>query len=111
MSAHTIDLSNAKTLTVTPAEDGDLVEIRSAEGQIELRVKVTAEGPVLQMESVRLSLKASESVNVDCKNFEVRATESVDMHSDGGMQISGQADIRVDANGNVIVKGETIYLN
>jgi phage gp45-like len=63
------------------------------------------------MESVRLSLKASESVNVDCKNFEVRATESVDMHSDGGMQISGQADIRVDANGNVIVKGETIYLN
>jgi len=111
MAAHTFDLQNAKTLTVTPAEDHDLVEIRGAEGQLELRVKLTPDGPILQMESVRISLKASESVNVECKNFEVRATESVDLHSDSTMQLSGQADVRVNANGDVIVKGEKIYLN
>ncbi len=111
MAAHTFDLQNAKTLTVTPAEDHDLVEIRGAEGQLELRVKLTPDGPILQMESVRISLKASESVNVECKNFEVRATESVDLHSDSTMQLSGQADVHVNANGDVIVKGEKIYLN
>ena len=37
MAAHTFDLQNAKTLTVTPAEDHDLVEIRGAEGQLELQ--------------------------------------------------------------------------
>jgi hypothetical protein len=111
MSAHTLDLQNAKTLTVTPADDHDLVEIHGAEGQLELRVKLTPEGPVLQMESIRLSLKATDSVNVECKNFEVRATESVDLHSDSTMQLSGQADVRVNANGDVIVKGEKIYLN
>jgi len=111
MAAHKLDLQNSKTLTVTPAEDHDLVEVRGAEGQVELRIKLTPEGPVLQMESVRLSLKAAESVNVECKNFEVRATEAVDMHSDGGMQLSGQADVRVNANGHVVVTGEMIHLN
>ncbi len=111
MATHTLDLQNARTLTVTPAEDHDLVEIRGAEGQLELRVKLTPDGPILQMESVRISLKAAESVNVQCKNFEVRATESVDLHSDSTMQLSGQADVRVNANGDVIVKGEKIYLN
>ena len=76
-----------------------------------MRIRLTPEGPVLQMESVRLSLKAAENVNVDCKNFEVRASEGVDVHSDGGMRLSGQADVRVDSAGNVIVKGEMIYLN
>lgn len=111
MAAHTLDLQNAKTLTITPAGDHDLVEIRGADGQLELRVLLTPEGPVLQMESVRISLKAAESVNVECKTFEVRATESIDLHSDSTMQLSGQADVRVNANGDVIVKGEKIYLN
>ena len=111
MPANSLDLQNAKTLTITPAEDHDLIEIRGAEGQLELRVKLTPEGPILQMDSVRLSLKSAEAVSVDCKNFEVRATDSVDIHSDSTMQLSGQADIRVNANGDVIVTGEKIFLN
>jgi hypothetical protein len=111
MPAQKFDLQHSKTLTVTSVDDHDLVEIRGSEGQIELRVKLTPEGPVLLMESVRLSLKAAESVSVECKTFEVRATEVVDVHSDGGMQLSGQADVRVNANGDVIVVGEKIYLN
>ncbi len=111
MPAHTLDLQHAKTLTVTPGEDHDLVEIRGAEGQLELRVKLTPDGPVLQMESVRLSLKSAEDINVECRNFEVRTSEAIDLHADTGMQLSGQADIRVNANGDVIVTGEKIFLN
>lgn len=96
---------------MTPSEEGDLVEIHANGGQLELRIRLTPDGPVLQMESVRISLKAAENVDVNCKNFEVRATESVDLHSDGGMRLSGQADVKIDSAGNVIVKGEMIYLN
>ena len=111
MAAHTLDLQNERTLTVTPSEDGDLVEIHASGGQVELRIRLTPEGPVLQMESIRLSLKSAENVDVNCKNFEVRATEGVDLHSDAGMQLSGKADVKIDSAGNVIVKGEMIYLN
>jgi phage gp45-like len=111
MAAQSLDLQNARTLTVTPSEEGDLVEIHASGGQVELRIRLTPDGPVLQMESIRLSLKSAENVDVNCKNFEVRATEGVDLHSDGGMQLSGQADVKIDSAGNVIVKGEMIYLN
>ena len=111
MAAQILDLQNAKTLTITLAEDHDLIEIHGAGGLMELRIKLTPDGPILQMESVRLSLKSSENVDVSCKNFEVRASDAVDIHSDGGMQLSGQADVRVNANGDVIVTGEKIFLN
>jgi len=111
MASQTIDLQNSRTLSITPSDEGDLVEIHASGGQLELRIRLTPDGPVLQMESVRLSLKSAENVDVNCKNFEVRATEGVDVHSDGGMQLSGNADVKVDSAGNVIVKGEMIYLN
>ncbi|MBM3760575.1 MAG: hypothetical protein FJW36_10055 [Acidobacteria bacterium] len=111
MASHTIDLQNSRTITVTPADGHDLIEIHGNGGQLELRVKLTPEGPILQMESIRLNLKSSEVVSVECKTFEVRASEGVDVHSDGGMQLSGQADVRVNANGDVIVTGEKIFLN
>jgi len=111
MASQTFDLQNSRTITVTPAEDHDLIEIHGNGGQVELRVKLTPEGPILQMESIRLSLKSSEAVSVECKTFEVRATDGVDVHSDSGMQLSGQADVRVNANGDVIVTGEKILLN
>lgn len=111
MAANSIDLTHDRTLTVTPSEEGELLEIHGSGGQVELRIRLTPEGPVLQMESIKLSLKSAENVNVECKNFEVRASEGVDVHSDGGMQLSGKADVKIDSAGNVIVKGEMIYLN
>jgi phage gp45-like len=79
------------------------VEIRSSSGQVELRIKLTEEGPVLQMESARLQLKASESVQIESKRIEIRATETV--------QLASENEIKVDAEGEVRVNGKMIYLN
>ena len=85
--------------------------MRAASGLLDLRVRMTPQGAVLQMESVRISLKAVEAVDVECKSFAVNATESLDLRSGGGMHVSGDADVRVDACGEVHVKGKMIYLN
>ena len=78
---------------------------------VELRVMVTDAGVVLQMESVHISLKAAESVNVECKDFNVKAGNAVSMESKGEMKLTGQADVRITANGEVRVTGAMIYLN
>jgi uncharacterized protein (DUF2345 family) len=78
---------------------------------LELRIKLTEQGPVLQMESVRLQLRASESVEVETKQFTVKAEESATIQSGGEVRLAGEADVRVDANGEVHVKGKMIYLN
>lgn len=104
-------LRDGRTLTVAGQGTEELVEIRASSGMLELRIKMTEQGPVLQMESVRLQLKATESVDVEAKQFNVRTEESTTIESRGELKLSGEADVRVDANGEVHVKGKMIYLN
>jgi hypothetical protein len=96
-------LRDGKTLSVETTGSDELVEIRSSSGQVELRIKLTEEGPVLQMESVRLQLKATEAVEIESKRVEIRATETLQLTSDN--------EVKVDAEGDVRVNGKMIFLN
>jgi phage gp45-like len=98
-----IYLREGRTLSVERAGGDELVEIRSSSGQVEVRIRLTEEGPVLQMESARLQLKASEAVEIESKRVEIRATELVKLESEN--------EIKVDAEGEVRVNGKMIYLN
>ena len=99
---HEIALREDRTLRLLHDDAEDVVEIVSDEGTIELRVRLTPQGPVLEMDAVRLKLKASENVDVECRNFRVRAQRGVDL--DG-------KDVRVTGDGDVRVTGKMIYLN
>ena len=96
-------LRDGRKLVVTDAGTDQLVEIRSGSGMVELRIKLTDQGPVLQMESVRLELKASEAVEIESKRVEIRASETV--------QIASKDEVKVDAEGDVRVNGKMIWLN
>ncbi|HET7504552.1 MAG TPA: hypothetical protein VFK02_26200 [Kofleriaceae bacterium] len=98
-----IYLRDGKTLSVETTGTGELVEIRSSSGQLELRIKLTEEGPILQMESARLSLKASEAVEIESKRVDIRATET--------LQLTSENEIKADAEGEVRINGKTIWLN
>ena len=98
-----IYLREGRTLSVEQSGADELVEVRSSSGQVELRIRLTEEGPVLQMESARLQLKASESVEIESKRVEIKATETV--------QIASKDEVKVDAEGDVRVNGKTIWLN
>jgi hypothetical protein len=98
-----IYLKEGRTLSVEQSGTDELVEIRSSSGQVEVRIRLTEEGPVLQMESARLRLKASESVEIESKRIEIRATETV--------QLASKDEIKVEAEGEVRVNGKMIWLN
>ena len=103
-------LRDGRKLVVTDQGADQLVEIRSESGMLELRITLTPQGPVLQMESVRLQLKASESVEIESQRVEIKGTERVDV-SGGQIKVSGEEDVNVDAKGEVRVVGKMIYLN
>jgi hypothetical protein len=96
-------LREGRTLSVESAGSDELVEVRSSSGVVELRIRLTEEGPVLQVESARLQLKASEVVEIESRRIELKATETVQLSSDN--------EIKVDADGEVRVNGKMIYLN
>ena len=90
-----LNLRHGRTVTVEPAGGDELLEVRDASGVLELRVKLTDDGVVLQLEGARISLRATESVDIDCKTFTVNS----------------DAEMRLNAKGDVRVEGKIIHLN
>lgn len=109
--AREVALQHGRRLSVAAAGADDLVEIRGQGGVVELRIRLTSEGPVLQLEGVRLSLKAADAVDVECASFNVRARDAVELCSGGEVRVHGDAEVSVEAAGDVRVSGKLIHLN
>jgi uncharacterized protein (DUF2345 family) len=107
-SGETRYLKDGRTLTV---ESDDTVEIRSAGGMLEVRIVLTETGPVLQMESARLSLKAAEAVEIESKRVEIKATEGVHIASEGKLDVSSKEEMKITGEADVRVRGKMIWLN
>ncbi|MCH9688465.1 MAG: hypothetical protein K0V04_43950 [Deltaproteobacteria bacterium] len=82
---------------------GETLEIRDPEGRLELRVRLTEDGPVVEIDAVRLDLKATRTIAMDCDRFAVRARRSVDLRSDDVVNVRGE--------GNVNLDGDNVLLN
>ena len=70
---------------------------------LELRIKLTEEGPVLQMESVRMQLKATESLEIAAKHVDIKATD-IDLEAEESIDVTAKND-------DVRVLGKKIHLN
>ena len=102
-------LRDGKKLVVSDQGSDQIVEIRSESGMLEVRIKLTDQGPVLQMESARLSLKGTESLELESSNVSIKG-EHVSIEG-GSVQVTSEEDVNVNANGEVHVVGKMIYLN
>lgn len=96
-------LRDGKRLTITDAGADQVVEIRGEGGLLELRIRLTEQGPVLQMDAVKLQLKATESVEITAPKVEV-ATEAFKVEAEETVDIEAK-------NSDVVVKGKKIWLN
>lgn len=103
-------LGGGRTLTVSEQGSDQLVEIRNASGMLELRIQLTEAGPVLQMEAVKLQLKASEAVEIESRRVEVKATEALEL-TGGEIKVESERDTLIEGHGDVVVKGTKIWLN
>lgn len=103
----TLNLSGGRTLTVT----GEIVEFRNPSGMLELRVRMTEEGPVLSVEGAKIAIKSQDSVSVECKTFDVKAQEGVKLHSDGELDVTSEKEMKITSTDDVRVVGKIIHLN
>ena len=103
-------LRDGRKLVLSEQGTDQLVEIRNESGMLEVRIVLTEQGPVLQMESARLSLKAAEAVEIESKRVEIKGTETLDLNG-GEIAVKGENDVKVTADGEVRVLGKMIYLN
>ena len=103
-------LRDGRKLVISEQGRDQLVEIRSESGMVEIRIQLTEQGPVLQLESARLQLKATESVEIESRRVEIKGTEVLEL-SGGSVNVTGKEDVNDETKGEVRVVGKTIHLN
>src|SRR3569623_3782767 len=82
-------LKDGRKLTLSEHGGDQLVEIRNESGLVEVRIKLTEEGPVLQMEAVRMQLKAAEQVELQSARVEINGTAQVAV-TGGKLEVQGE---------------------
>src|SRR6188768_1153302 len=96
----TMTVAGGRTVTAV----GDVLELRAASGQLELSIRLTEAGPVLQVDAVRVAIKAAEAVTVETKSFEVKA-DHVGLHSAGELHVTSEKEMKVTSTDDVRVVG------
>ena len=86
------------------------VEIRAASGQLELRIRLTEDGPVLSLDAVKVELRATD-VAVECETFAVTASQRVTIASAGTAELKADGQLDVSSADDVNVIGKNIRLN
>lgn len=104
-----VRLASGRTVVVRGDEDGERVVIRAPDGEMELTVKLTAEGPVLSLRAVALSLDASR-LSIDVDRLSVKAREHIAVESLGGVEARVLGDQRADVQGASRLEAGTVEL-
>ena len=86
------------------------LEVRDRDGGLEVRIRLTADGPVVQVRGGRLELQGAEDVAVQCRRFEVSAAEGIDLRSGGDVNIAGR-ELTAQTEDDIRMNGRVIHLN
>lgn len=104
-------LSNGRSLALVPdGGAGETVEIRAQSGLLELRIRITDSGPVLEMEGIRLSLTAADSIELKSRHVTVEAEEALTLASRGQARLLAHDKIHVCTSEYLGLDGKLVGL-
>ena len=105
-----INLPSGRSISVKINGEEEL-EVFSPDGKLELKVRLTKDGPTLSLECGSLNLKASENISLRAKKVEIKADEDASLESGGKLKIDSEKQMDIRSTENVKVVGKLIYLN
>ena len=103
-------LPSGRTLVVRAGAGGEELEVRDRGGALELSISLTESGPMVRIRAARIALESPETISLQCRRFEVDATEAVQLQSGGEVRI-GAREMRVRTEADVHLDGAMIRLN
>ena len=103
-------LPSGRSVRLRVAGGTEELEIRSPEGDVEVRIVLTDGGPVVQLRAARLELDSADTVAVRCRRLELQASEHLQMDSGGEVRVSGK-ELNAKTEGDIRLEGDVIHLN
>ena len=87
-------------------ENEERLQVRNAQGALEMEVRLTRDGPVLRLSSERIELNATDTVAVNCERFVVNAKHSVQILSEGDAKVQAKGALDLQATGELRLRSE-----
>ena len=106
-----LQLDSGRQVLAHSNENGELIEITEADGDIILKILMTESGPVIYLTGAHLKLQATESIALQAKEVSIEATEKNSLKSNGTMEIKASADIDIKSEKDIRATGKMIFLN
>src|SRR5689334_9807832 len=94
-------LPSGRTMVLRIGSGGEDIEVRSAAGDLDLRITLTGAGPVVSLRGARVEVDAAD-VAVRCRDFDVQASGEVRF---------GAQELRAETKRDIHLNGEFIRLN
>jgi hypothetical protein len=112
-------LRHGYSVAVSERAAADVVSLQAPDGRMLLRLVLTEAGPLVEIESQALSVKARGPLRFDCQRLEINAEEDVAIRAGGALRAEAHAhhlearlgDITLAANDDVCLDGERVRLN
>jgi len=110
---------NGFSVRVGQPEAPSSIQVDAPDGSICIAIKMTQDGPQLELSGQSLSLSFAKLISVAGEDFELDASRDIQLRAGGKFKSEGftqevrstRGDVRIVANDDVRVDGERIQLN
>jgi hypothetical protein len=103
-------LASGRSVLLTATEAGEELQIRSPNGELEVRITLGPGGPVVHVSGARLELDAPDTIAFRCRQLDVETVEGIRLASAGNIQLAGE-EMRVQTAGDIHMNADFIRLN
>jgi hypothetical protein len=103
-------LPSGRSVVLKIGDGCENLEVRSPDGDVEVRITLTDQGAVVSLRGGRLQMESADAVALNCRRLEVVTTEGTALGSAGDVLITGRG-IRVQTENDIRMNGGVIYLN
>lgn len=106
-----LPLTGGRTLAVICNDAGEEIQLCAPDGEVEIRIAVTENGPVLRIRAARLEVEGAEDVQFSCQRFAVHTTEVTHLTSDGQLRLRSEEQVLIRAAEELDLKGRPVRTN
>ena len=91
--------------------DGQEIEVEDPQGNVAVKIRLEAQGPVVELDGARLQLRSTKEVNVACEDFSVNADKNVYLNAGGHITLESTEELHINCEVDLRLRAKVIWLN
>jgi len=105
-----ITMKSGRQLQVSDGADEELLVIHNPHGEVELTVRFTEAGPVLNFSAAAVNLQTPGELKIDCGKLKVNSADAIELSSAGDMVQVVNGDSKTHIQGKSFFEAHTVNM-